>query len=144
MIKHSVPIEILELQDGDYHLFLTAYAGRNKLRLLIDTGASKTILSKAFCKKVKTLKLIQSEHTAAGLGTADMQSWFTEIKTFRLGNFQIKNYTCGVLDLSHVTELYRQLHLPDFDGVLGCDILVSHSISIDLKRKLLIIPKLNM
>ncbi len=139
MAKHTVPIEILELQDGDYHLFLTAYAGRNKLRLLIDTGASKTILSKAFCKKTKSLKLIQSEHTAAGLGTADMQSWLTEIKTFKLGSFQIKDYACGVLDLSHVTEIYRQLDLPVFDGVLGCDVLVTYKMNLDLKRKLLII-----
>jgi predicted aspartyl protease len=140
MVKHSVPIEILEIQDGDYHLFITAYAGRNKLRLLIDTGASKTILSKAFCHKTKSLKLQKSEHTAAGLGTADMQSWFTEIKTFRMGTFQMKNYRCGVLDLSHVTELYRRLDLPDFDGVLGCDVLVTHAITIDLKRKQLTIP----
>jgi hypothetical protein len=111
MKKHIVPVEVLELQDGDYHLFISAYVGRKKIRLLIDSGASKTILSKAYCKE-----------------------------SFRIGNFKIKNFVCGVLDISHVSEIYSQLQLPPFDGVLGCDILVSYAVTLDLKRKLLIIP----
>jgi predicted aspartyl protease len=140
MKKHIVPVEVLELQDGDYHLFISAYVGRKKIRLLIDSGASKTILSKAYCKEAKTLKLVRSEYKATGLGTIDMESWFTEIKSFRIGNFKIKNFVCGVLDISHVSEIYSQLQLPPFDGVLGCDILVSYAVTLDLKRKLLIIP----
>ncbi len=135
MTKYSVPIEILELQDKDYHLFVIAYVGRNKIRLLIDTGASRTVLSKDFCKKIKSIRLKNSEHSAAGLGTMTMQSWTTQIKTFRIGGIFLKNYSCGVLNLSHVNEVYQQLHLPTFDGILGCDVLVKYQMVIDLKRK---------
>jgi hypothetical protein len=139
MKKHIVPVEVLELQDGDYHLFISAYVGRKKIRLLIDSGASKTILSKAFCKPIKNLQLLSSGNTATGLGSADMKSWLTKIRTFSLGTFRIQNYTCGVLDLSHVIDIYKRLNLTSFEGILGCDLLVGYHMILDLKRKQLII-----
>ncbi len=137
-MKSNTPIEVLELQEGDFHIFTTVFVGRNKLRLLIDTGASKTILSKTAAKKIKSLRLTHSEHTAAGLGTNEMQSWTTEIKSLRIGKLVIRNYICGVLDLSHVTNIYEQLGLEAFDGVLGCDLLVNHNMVIDFKKKSLV------
>jgi predicted aspartyl protease len=137
-MKHSVPIEIVALQEGDYHIFTTMYAGRKKLRMLIDTGASKTILTKESAENIKSLKLTVSEHIAAGLGTNNMKSWTTEIKSFRLGKLVVRNYVCGVLDLSHVRHIYEQLGLPFFDGIIGCDFLINNKIIIDLKKSILV------
>lgn len=134
MPLNYIPIESLELQDGDYHLFITAYVGRFKLRMLIDTGASKSILTHSAAKKIKA-RLTKSEYTAAGLGTVSAESWFTTVKTLRIGLLKISNYTFGVLDLSHVNDLYKQLNHPTFDGILGCDLLIQQQMVIDLKKK---------
>ncbi|MEO6168266.1 MAG: hypothetical protein ABIO98_12170, partial [Chitinophagales bacterium] len=46
--KISIPIKAISLQEDGFHLFVKGKLGKHTVRLLIDTGASKTVLDKKF------------------------------------------------------------------------------------------------
>ncbi len=116
--------------------------GHRTVRLLIDTGASKTVLDKKFIiEKLPEQKLEINEQLTTGVGSNTIQSEFTEIDNLRIGKLNLKSYKVAVLDLQHVNETYSLIQLPGIDGVLGCDVLVEYGVVINLRKKELRINK---
>ena len=133
--KIKVPVEVLSLQEEGYHLFVVGKLGDHPLRLLIDTGASKTVLDKAFiAEHFSEFKLETNEQLTTGVGSNTIQSEFTEIKNLRIGELEIPSYKIAVLDLKHVNETYSIINVTAIHGVIGCDLLVEFSAVINLKK----------
>lgn len=134
--KIKIPLEIISLQEDGFHLFVKGKSGKHSIRLLIDTGASKTVLDKKFVtERFPELKLEVNEQLTTGVGTNTIQSEFTDLDNLSVGKLKLKNYKVAVLDLQHVNETYSMIQLPPIDGVLGCDVLVEYGAVIHLKNK---------
>lgn len=133
--KIRIPLEALSLQEEGFHLFVKAKLGKHSMRLLIDTGASKTVLDKKFLsEKFPELVLEANEQLTTGVGSNTIQSEFAAVEVLRLGKLKLKNYKVAVLDLRHVNETYTLIKLPPIDGVLGCEVLVDYKAVIDLGK----------
>ncbi|HNA59416.1 MAG TPA: retropepsin-like aspartic protease, partial [Chitinophagales bacterium] len=105
--KITIPLKAVSLQEEGFHLFVEGKAGTHSIRLLIDTGASKTVLDKKFIsEKLPALKLEINEQLTTGVGSNTIQSEFTEIDTLSVGKLKLKKYKVAVLDLQHVNETY--------------------------------------
>lgn len=140
--KIRIPIKAESLQEEGFHLFVEGKVGHHRIRLLIDTGASKTVLDKKFInEKLPEQKLEINEQLTTGVGSNTIQSEFTEIDNLRVGKLKLKMYKVAVLDLQHVNETYSLIQLPGIDGVLGCDVLVEYGVVINLRKKELRINK---
>ncbi|MBX7110081.1 MAG: retroviral-like aspartic protease family protein [Chitinophagales bacterium] len=140
--KITIPLKAVSLQEEGFHLFVEGKAGTHSIRLLIDTGASKTVLDKKFIsEKLPALKLEINEQLTTGVGSNTIQSEFTEIDTLSVGKLKLKKYKVAVLDLQHVNETYSLIQLPGIDGVLGCDVLVDYGVVINLRKMELRIRK---
>lgn len=142
--KIKIPIEVLSLQEEGYHLFVKGKLGNQEMRLLIDTGASKTVLDKNFISEhFSELSLEASEHPATGAGTNSIQSEFAEISGFKIGQLEIDSYKIAVLDLKHVNETYSMINVTPIHGVIGSDLLVEFYAVINLKKRELRLKNLN-
>lgn len=140
--KIRIPLKAVSLQEEGFHLFVEGSTGSHPIRLLIDTGASKTVLDKKFIsEKLPELKLEVNEQLTTGVGSNTIQSEFTEIDNLRVGKLKLKKYKVAVLDLQHVNETYSLIQLPGIDGVLGCDVLVDYGVVINLRKMELRINK---
>jgi len=136
--KIKIPIEVLSLQEQGYHLFVKGKLGDQEMRLLIDTGASKTVLDKNFITEhFSELPLEASEHQATGAGTNSIQSEFAEVSGLKIGQLEIASYKIAVLDLKHVNETYSMINVNPIHGVIGSDLLVEFYAVINLKKRLL-------
>ncbi|MBA3647850.1 MAG: clan AA aspartic protease [Chitinophagales bacterium] len=134
--KIKVPLEILALQEDGHHIFLNGTIGNHSVRLLIDTGASKTVIDKNFIsEKIPELRLEQTDQLTTGVGTNTIQSEFTRMKSLTLGSIRVSPYIVAVLDLKHVNETYGVIKLPSIQGVIGCDLLVQYNAIINFKKK---------
>jgi predicted aspartyl protease len=110
--------------------------GNVPVRLLIDTGASKTVMDKTFLKlNFASLKLESNQQLTTGVGNNTIESEITEIKKMEIGDFKISHYQIAVLDLNHVNETYSLVGVAAINGVIGCDLLVDFQGSINLKKK---------
>jgi predicted aspartyl protease len=141
----KIPIEVVSFFEDGFHLFVKGKLGEQILRLLIDTGASKTVLDKKFLmEKFPELKLEQNELPATGAGTNTIQTEIAEISDFFLGDGDkenlsspLQNFPVAVMDLQHVNETYSKIGKESIHGVIGSDLLVDFRATINLKKETL-------
>ena len=127
----TVPLQILKIENDGMHLLLKARINNKAARLIVDTGASRTVLDKNRIKKfVNHKKFEKNEAVSAGLGTNTMESHVVEIKKLEIGSLKtglkLEKLKIVLLDLSHVNSSYTQIGMKEIDGVLGGDILMEH------------------
>lgn len=139
-MKYKINLEHIPLEADGCHLLLTAKIGKEKLRLVVDTGASKTALDAEWLRSILPgLDFEKQEQASAGLGTTTMESALAVLPELRLGKLQLKHLAVAVLDLSHIRESYRLLGLGELHGVLGGDVLFSHQARIDYAKNRLVL-----
>lgn len=134
-MKYKIPLELVLLEAAGCHLLVNAKWQKRKLRLVLDTGASKTVFDIALLRTwFPELLLKKSEQTSAGLGTQNMESATFSLQGFKLGKCQIENIEAAALDLQNILSTYDQLEEGPIHGILGGDILLEYSALIDYRK----------
>jgi hypothetical protein len=134
----TIPFKVLNIDNEGFHLLIKLRINRKIAKLIIDTGASKTVFDKGRIEQfVPERNFDVHDKMSSGLGTNTMQSQTTRIKKMTIGDIEILDYKAVLLDLSHVNQSYQQIGLPAVDGVLGSDILLEYHAVIDYEKKLL-------
>jgi predicted aspartyl protease len=137
----NIPLELMNIEGDGYHLMIEAEVNGKTVRLLVDTGASKTVFD-----KTRLQSLVEEgadehyedlEQLSTGLGTNSMQGQVAELDSFKFGEVEIKDYPVVVLDMDHVNQSYDMLGDRGIDGVLGSDILKKYDAVIYFKKKIL-------
>ncbi len=138
MSSHKINITILEIEKKNYHLFVQLTIGKKVARLLLDTGASKTVFdSKRVLKFVKKKNMKVNKSKSVGLGTSEVETKIVEINNLKFGTLVVKKMEIAVLDLSHVNYSYEEIKLPKIDGVLGSDFLMKYKAIINYPKAFL-------
>jgi hypothetical protein len=140
MTKSKLPIKILDIEGDGFHLLTEVFINDVLCVLLIDTGASKSVLdSNRINKFVPASEFEENEQLSTGLGTNSMTSHSTIIDKIKMGDIEVGHYKVVIIDLSHVNESYDKLELTPIDGVLGSDLLLKYNAVIDYGKKQLIL-----
>ncbi|MGN5953061.1 retropepsin-like aspartic protease [Sphingobacterium lactis] len=136
---HKIPFERINLQADGYHIITEVTLFDKTFKLVIDTGASKTVLDKTTLLEsgIAEDTFENTDILSTGLGTNSMESFMLTIPEIRLHDWQIKNFTVAVLDLSSINFAYNQIGLEPVIGVLGGDILQQYGAIIDYKKQTL-------
>lgn len=137
-MKINIPLHIIDMQGDGYHLLVEVKIGRTRYKVVLDTGASKTVFDQTMLTKANADIVIEStDRLSAGLGTLSMASYTAILPVFKIGRLTLPNFEVAVLDLSTINQAYAQLNHPEVLGVLGGDILMQYDAVIDYgKRKL--------
>lgn len=134
----SISFKTLNIDNEGFHLILKIYINNKVAKVVLDTGASKTVFDNHRVRKYLNHSDFESnDKLSTGLGTNSMQSHTTSIKKLKIGDLEITNYKTVLLDLSHVNHSYEQIGFDPIDGVLGSDILVEYKAIIDYEKKVL-------
>jgi predicted aspartyl protease len=134
----SIKLDIVPIEEDGYHLFIKCIINGKTARLLVDTGASRTVFDaeriKLFLKEEER-NFEKIDKLSTGLGTNTMESHTVALAEFRLGETIFNDYPTVVLNMEHVNQSYRMLGFPEIDGVLGGDLLHELKAVIDYRRK---------
>ncbi|MBO6518177.1 MAG: clan AA aspartic protease [Bacteroidia bacterium] len=141
MKKQKIKIDLVHLGDEGCHIFCKAKIDGKKARVLIDTGASKTVLSKEFANGLKRLKYLElpEENGTAGIGPEKIEAQFARIKSIQFKKLNIKKLVVGTIDVTHVKQLYENLNIKPFDLILGGEVLEKYNAHIDYKNRILLL-----
>lgn len=126
------------IEDDGYHIFIDVLINEKPARILVDTGASRTVFDVVRIKKFlddEEPKFEKNEKLSTGLGTNSMESHTVIISRLELGNTVLAGYNAVVLNIDHVNQSYSQLGFPEIDGVLGGDLLSELKAVIDYRKK---------
>ena len=135
-MTHTIPIRFLVIEGDGIHLLIEVKINGKKAKMLVDTGASKTVFDiKRISAFTRKKKFDRNEQLSTGLGTNTMQSHNTILKKIEIGGVKINDFEAILLDLSHVNESYEKLDLGNIDGVLGGEILSRHKAEINYGKK---------
>jgi len=131
-----IPLKFLTIEGDGTHLLIILKINGKKAKMLVDTGASKTVfdvnrISKFTGKK----KFNKNKLFSTGLGTNSMKSHNTILKKIEIGKIKMEDFDAILLDLKHVNESYEILGFGNIDGVLGGEILVKYKAVIDYGKK---------
>lgn len=144
----NIPFEVIGLQADGFHIITEIEIFDKKFKMVIDTGASKTVLDKETLLNsgINEEEFLNTDILSTGLGTNTMESFMITLPIFKLADWQVKNFTAAVLDLSSINFAYNQIGLDPVIGVLGGDILKLYGARIDYRKNLLTLNqrKLNL
>lgn len=133
-----IDLDILTIEDDGSHLICKAKINGKNARILIDTGASRSVFDQErILLFVNDKSFVQNEKLSTGLGTNSMPTSSVTLKSFKVGDLKMDNFLAILLDLQHVNVTYGTLGHEAIDGVLGNDILVKHKAVIDYNKKIL-------
>ena len=134
--KTIIDIEMITIEDDGLHLIIETEVNDRKCRLLIDTGASRTVFDRTrIFNYVEEVELEDHEKLSTGLGTDSMPTSSTNLNQFKIGKINIKNFHAILLDLTHVNSSYEKMGFSPIDGVLGSDVMNKYHAVIDYKKK---------
>ena len=104
--------------------------------MLLDTGASRTILDLQFIHELGLTNLLKlTEEKATGLGTNSMQGHRMILPELKIGKLILKNIEVGILDLSIVNSSYNLIGLAPINGAIGGELLKKLNAVISYKDK---------
>jgi predicted aspartyl protease len=139
-MKATIPLEIVKLDKGSFHLFLTLLVNNQPARVVVDTGASRSVFDKTLISTFLIREKIKPvNQLSTGLGTNGMESYSVKISSLGIGNLTIKNYSMVLLDLTHVIQSYEDLGRKPPLGVLGSDIFMKYRAVINYQKKILVL-----
>jgi len=138
---HRIPLEVLDLQEDGCHILVEARLFGQSFKMVVDTGASKTVLDRATLLRsgISEDRFRDTEILSTGLGTNTMQSFVLEVPEVGIGGWQVRGFLAAVLDLGSINYAYAQMDLDPVAGVLGGDILRRYGAQIDYRKRLLIL-----
>lgn len=132
----KIPFESISIESDGVHIIMNARINSIPCRILIDTGASRTVFdSNRIERFVEKLESVENQQLSTGLGTNNMQSHITTLENFELGDLHLKNYQCIIIDMMHINESFNSIGHQQIDGVLGGDILNTYKAEVDYRKR---------
>ena len=134
--KDVIKLRTLDIPPHGMHLIIKVKINNKVARLVVDTGASQTVLDKnRISRFVKEKKFTKSDGHTSGIGAKKMESHLVSIKKFEAGKIVLKDLVFVLLDLINVNASYHMINEKPVDGVLGGDILKELSAIINYKKR---------
>ena len=118
------------------HLIVKVKINNRIARLVLDTGASQTVLdSNRIDRFMQEKNFKKSDGHTSGIGSHKIQSHIVPVKKFQIGKITLLNMDLVLLDLVNVNTSYAMINEKPVDGVLGGDILNQLSATINYAKK---------
>ena len=125
----EIALEKIDIKPLGTHLLIDVVIDEVPYRLVLDTGASRTVIHSGLFKE----GLIAEEELSIGVGSNQLESYQVAIDSLQIGSLEIIQIQVAALDLKHVLESYDKLNISSVIGVLGGDILEKYQAVIDYK-----------
>lgn len=137
-----IKLTVFPLDKGAYHVKLKVKINGKPADLILDTGASRSVLDRNSIKDFLAESEIQSNQMPASSASSnDLQCHIGTLKELEIGSLKIKKYQCAIMDLTHVNMAYEMVKKPKVHGILGSDILKKYKAKINYETKTLTLGK---
>ena len=140
---YRTKLNIVELEQGDFHTLVNGRVAGRVVRMVLDTGASRSCMDMSYvAEMLPQLHTAVHEGVTAGIGGDGFEVRTADIPDFRLGHFRLGTYeTMALLDFSYINLAYQRLHRKPVQVILGNDFLVQHKAVIDYANKIILFEK---
>ena len=139
----NIPLNLISMEADGFHLMLHAVIGGVKANVLIDTGASRTVMDLSRARKyIGDLSIKPFHKSFTGMGAGAIETYFATIPEIQIGGNSLKEMEVVLIDLSPLNKSYALEDLPRIDMVMGGDWLIKLDAVIDYPNKTLKIGRI--
>ncbi len=145
-MKHTIELEHLLERHGfrrhsltlnqTGHFQTVAQLNGDSIEILIDTGASGTVVDLAYCQR-RNFGMSESGRTGGGVGGLTLPIFRLENPVLTLDGALLKLDRIVAIDLSHVNRALSSKGANPIQAVVGADILQRQQAIIDYANKAL-------
>jgi len=133
--KIEIPLILVELEDDNYHILIDAqFSDQEFGKWVVDTGASKTVFDINMNEKYSLTENQQADIESTGIGNVKIETKTGVIRNLKIGEQPVPDLHVGLIDLSHLNNLYKQYTNEQIFGFIGSDFLFRHKAVIDYKK----------
>ena len=136
-MKKNIPFEIKETEDGSFHPIIQAEIDGRTIFLILDTGASRTVIDKTLVTSYTAITDNNQEAFAAGINAQKMEVEQVVLPCLKFGDILFSNLAVFSTDLKPVSDLFEEMAQTPIDGLLGCDFLNTNSAIINFNEKVI-------
>lgn len=129
-----LPIEIVELEDNSYHLIVKVEIDGIQGDMIIDTGASVTVIDNQLFPEKKEAENGVSMQSGSVSGQIENVR-LIQAQQVCIGNKKFKKMQLAEIDLEYVNKMYHNHLKRKIIGLLGCDFLFRYKAVIDYGKK---------
>ncbi|MDY0202276.1 MAG: retropepsin-like aspartic protease [Bacteroidales bacterium] len=140
-MRINIPFIVKETEDGSFHPIVQAEIDGQPIFLIIDTGASRTVLDKRLVNSYTVSENINQEAFAAGINAQKLEVEQAVVPNLKIGDVVFSNLAVFCTDLKPVSALFEEISQTPIDGLLGCDFFHSHNATINFNEKIITIDK---
>jgi len=135
-MKYTIPLELIELEEGNYHLAVkSVFADGREGLWVIDTGASKTVFNGLLTNHFESADPDEEKTVrSAGIGSDQLETSLGRLHAFQLGNMPVQPMQVALIDLSNINNLYYHATEREICGLIGSDFLREHLALIDYSK----------
>ncbi len=128
----SIPLRIVNVDSFGIHVFVSAYVGRKKINMLIDTGASRSVFDYssilfAGLQFERVVELSQS----SGINAEINNLFSANINCFRIGKMVFRNQKALFMSFDHINSMYRAMNIREISAILGANFLMRYQAQLD-------------
>lgn len=137
--RKTVQLSCSAIMDNGFHFFVEVKINGNQAKMIIDTGASRSIINKSALEDlgIEQEDLSVDMQDAKGIGKEVLESALVTLKTFDIEGVALNDLEVGVIDIDHINEAYQEMNIQPISGVLGNDFLKDKKAVIDFEKETL-------
>jgi len=134
-----VPLKPQIIDIDGLHLHLDAILNGSPVNLLLDTGASRSAISKTIASLLDS-GFANPVESIESFGFGDnFDSYVIEIPGWEFYGKVIKNYQMAVFDFRPLNEMMDKMGFPEIDGMIGGDLLRTAGVKLDYGNENMVI-----
>ena len=129
-----IKLKKLTLSDGGVHIILSAFVDDKPIRMVLDTGASHSVLNFGWAEQnLPNNEIIKVKDPAYGIGSS-VKVHKAVVSSFKIGELNLKNRLFALIDFDAINSVYEREGLEKVQGILGGDVLDEFGAVIDFKK----------
>lgn len=136
-MKSYVSLHYIPIEDDGYHIQVLANVNGHNARLIVDSGASRTVFDAERINRLKGSEKRTVPHLEAhGLGE-EIESYLIHCDEIKFFDHLLTDYTVVLVDLSPMNQLFGSFNIRRIAGILGGDLFAGYNGIINYRKKTL-------
>jgi hypothetical protein len=131
----DIHFEIIEIEPKSFHSIVKAFCGGVPLNLILDTGASRSVLNKNFKHSFEIISSRWPELNSHSLNSEITEYGRVILPKIDFDKYSICDTEFTLIDFSYINTVYLKYAGIKVDGLLGSDFLLKHKAIIDYGRE---------
>ncbi len=131
----ELQLQVVELEKNNFHILVESTVNNETIYWIIDTGASKSVFDINLDDLYQPIEPDpEEEFKSAGINLGPIDTKLGKV-SLKIGSIEINNLSVALINMEHISEIYKKYSDQKIGGLLGGDVLEAYGCCINYREK---------